>query len=294
MKIDYYEEFVILADTGSFSRAAEQLPFSQAALTQHVQQMEESYGAKLFDRSTRRVELSEYGKLVLPHAQRIVKLRQDALSAVRAQLMHEHYDISIGYFPAAGRYDAPDKVQIFQSQHPELNLKCRELLPEVLTEALRQGEFDFAILEERDEEHDDGYDRLRLNRDKLAAVLPVSHPLASYGAALLAQLAKEQFYLLPEHTFVNRLATEACKEAGFTPTVTYTSFSLKKILDMIAKSSGVSLLMTSPAEKLKQEGVVVVDLIPGVTSSVNLLFRSDSLDENGRMFLDFMATQREL
>jgi len=294
MKIDYYEEFVILAETGSFSRAAEQLPFSQAALTQHIQQMEESYGAKLFDRSTRRVELSEYGKLVLPHAKRIVKLRQDSLSAVRAQLMHEHYDISIGYFPAAGRYDAPDKIELFQNLHPELNLKCRELLPEVLTESMRQGEFDFVILEERDEAHDDGYDRLRLNRDKLAAVLPAGHPLASYGAALLAQLAKEQFYLLPEHTFVNKLATDACKEAGFTPTVTYTSYSLKKILDMIARSAGVSLLMTSPAEKLKQEGVVVVDLIPGVTSSVNLLFRSEALSEHGRQFLDFMSTQREL
>ena len=294
MKIDYYEEFVILAETGSFSRAAEHLPFSQAALTQHIQQMEESYGAKLFDRSTRRVELSEYGKLVLPHAQRIVKLRQDALSAGRAQLMHEHYDISIGYFPAAGRYDAPDKIQLFQNLHPELNLKCRELLPEVLTESMRQGEFDFVILEERDEAHDDGYDRLRLNRDKLAAVLPEGHPLASYGAALLAQLAKEQFYLLPEHTFVNKLATDACKEAGFTPTVTYTSYSLKKILDMIARSAGVSLLMTSPAEKLKQDGVVVVDLIPGVTSSVNLLFRSEALSEHGRQFLDFMSTQRDL
>lgn len=294
MKIDYYEEFVILAETGSFSRAADRLPFSQAALTQHIQHMEESFGAKLFDRSTRHVELSEYGRLVLPHAKRIVTLRQDALSAVKAHLMHEHYDISIGYYPAAGRYDAPDKIQLFQNQHTDLHLKCRELLPEMLTESMRQGEFDFIILEERDEAHNDGYDRLRLNRDKLSAVLPARHPLASYGAVLLAQLAKEQFYLLPEHTFVNKLATDACREAGFTPNVTYTSFSIQKILAMIAQSAGVSLLMTMPAEKRPPEGVVIVDLIPDVTSSVNLLFRSESLDAHGRMFLDFIASQREL
>ena len=58
MKMEFYEEFVILAETGSFSKAAEQLPFTQAALTQHIQQMEEILGVKLFDRSTRKVELS--------------------------------------------------------------------------------------------------------------------------------------------------------------------------------------------------------------------------------------------
>ena len=294
MKLDFYEEFVKLAETGSFSKAAAELPFSQAALTQHIQQMEESLGVRLFDRSTRRVELSEYGRLVLPHAQRILKLREDARSAIKARLMHEHFDLSIGFIPAAGRYDFIEKIDRFQSRYPEINVNCRELLPEVLTESMRKGEFDFVILEERDEPHDDGYDRLRLNRDKLAAVLPASHPLAGYGTALLAQLAKEQFYLMPEHTFVNRLAVDACREAGFTPTVTYTSYSIRNILSMIAKSSGVSLLMTSPAEKLRRDGVAVVDLIPGVTSSVNLLFRSEALGEHGRQFLDFMSTQREL
>lgn len=294
MKLDFYEEFVKLAETGSFSKAAAELPFSQAALTQHIQQMEESLGVRLFDRSTRRVELSEYGRLVLPHAQRILKLREDARSAVRAQFMHEHFDLSIGFYPAAGRYDFMAKFNLFQARHPEMTVKCRELLPDVLTESMRRGEFDFVLLEERDEPHDDGYDRLRLNRDQLAAVLPASHPLAGYGAALLAQLAKEQFYLLPEHTFVNKLAMDACREAGFTPTVTYTSYSIRNILDMISKSAGVSLLMTSPAAKLRQDGVVVVDLIPRVTSSVNLLFRNEALGEQGRQFLDFMSTQREL
>lgn len=294
MKMDYFEEFVILAETGSFSRAAERLPFSQAALTQHIQQMEESFGVKLFDRSTRRVELSEYGKLVLPHAQRIVKLREDARSAVKAQLLHERFDLSVGFYPAAGRYDFIDKIDRFQNRYPDIHVNCRELLPEALAESMRRGEFDFVILEERDEAHDDGYDRLRLNRDKLAAVLPASHPLAGYGTVLLTQLAKEQFYLMPEHTFVNKLAVDACREAGFAPTITYTSYSIRNILGMIAKSSGVSLLMYSPAEKLRQDGVAVADLIPGVTSSVNLLFRTEALNEYGRAFLDFMATQREL
>ena len=75
MKTEFYEEFVLLAEEGSYSRAAEHLSFSQVALTQHIQQMETRIGVRLFERSTRKVELSEYGKLVLPYARRIVRMQ---------------------------------------------------------------------------------------------------------------------------------------------------------------------------------------------------------------------------
>ena len=291
MKIDFYEEFVKLAETESFSRAAEELPFTQAALTQHIQKMESILGVKLFERSTRSVELSEYGKLIFPHARHICKLKADALSAVSQQLMHKHFDLSIGFYPAAGRYSFVDKIQLFQANHPDISVKYRELLPEVLTDSMARGEFDFVILEERDSVIDKDYERLCLNSDTLAAVLPANHPLAGYNAALLTQLSKEQFHMLPERTFVNRLAADACHEAGFTPNVTYTSYSIRNILEMISKSSAVSLLMKAPAEKYQVPGVVIVDLLPRVTSSVNLLYRKNSLSTFGQTFLDFMASQ---
>lgn len=294
MKIDYYEEFVKLAETESFSRAAEELPFTQAALTQHIQKMESILGVKLFERSTRSVELSEYGKLILPHARRLCKLKEDAVSAVSQQLMHEHFDLSIGFYPAAGRYSFVEKIQRFQDAHPDISVKYRELLPEVLTDSMARGEFDFVILEERDSVINDGYERICLNQDKLAAVLPANHPLAGYNAALLTQLSKEQFHMLPERTFVNRLATDACHEAGFTPNVTYTSHSIQNILEMISKSRAVSLLMKTPAEKYRLPGVVIVDLIPRVTSSVNLLYRKNALSSIGETFLAFMASQLTL
>lgn len=293
MKMEYYEEFVKLAETGSFSRAAESFPFTQAALTQHIQQMESLYGVKLFDRSTRRVELSEFGKLILPHAKRMVKLKNEAMSAVSQQLMHKHYDLSIGFYPAAARYNFVDRIHLFQTQNPDISIRFRELLPEALIESMEMGEFDFVILEEIDGHFSGNYDRICLNKDSLAAVLPASHPLAGYSEVLLTQLAKEQFLMMPEHTFVHALATTACKERGFSPAVTYTSYSISNLLDIVAGGNGISLLMKTPAQRHKTSEVSVVELIPAIYSSVNLLYRDSKIDEFGKRFLEFMMTQVE-
>lgn len=293
MKMEYYEEFVKLAETGSFSKAAEAFSFTQAALTQHIQQMESLYGVKLFDRSTRRVELSEFGRLILPNAKRMVKLKNEAMSAVSQQLMHKHYDLSIGFYPAAARYNFVDRIKSFQSMNTDVSIRFRELLPDALMESMEMGEFDFAILEEMDSKVDKRYDRICLNKDTLAAVLAANHPLASYSEVLLTQLAREQFLMMPEHTFVHSLAITACKEKGFSPTVTYTSYNISNLLDIVAQGNGISLLMRTPALRYKTPEVSVVDLMPGIYSSVNLLYHESELSEYGKRFLEFMITQSE-
>ena len=294
MKTEFYEEFVLLAEVGSYSKAAEQLSFSQVALTQHIQQMEALVGVRLFERSTRKVELSEYGKLVLPYARRIVKLREEAISAVSKRSPHKHFDLSVGFHPAAARFDFVTKIQQFQELHPEITIECRELLPDMLMEAMNHGEFDFILMEEIDGETNDGYDRLCMNRDTLAAVVPSTHPLAGYGEALLTQLSREQFFMLPEHSFVCQLAISSCKKRGFLPTITYTSYSITNIIEMIAKNNGVSLLIKSPAQKHKSTGVSIVDLIPAIYSSVNLLFKENNLNDSGRILLDFMSLHKQV
>ena len=293
MKMEYYEEFVKLAETGSFSKAAEYFPFTQAALTQHIQQMETLYGVKLFDRTTRQVELSEFGKLVLPYAKRVVKLKNEAQSAVSQQLMHKHYDLSIGFCPAAARYNFADRIYRFQSMNPDISIRFCELLPDDLMESIEMGKFDFVALEEMDSKADGDYDRISLSKDSLAAVLPAAHPLAGYDEVLLTQLSREQFMMLPERTFVHSLATMACKEKGFSPAVTYTNHNISNLLEVVAKGNGISLLMKAPAMRYKTPDVSVVDLIPSIYSSVNLLYRDSDLDEFGRRFLEFMMTQVE-
>ena len=291
MKTELYEQFLILAEERSFSKAAQKMPFTQAALTQKIQQMETAIGVPLFDRTTRKLELSEYGKIMRPHAQRIVQLKNEALAAISRQQTMQTYDLTVGFYPTASRYNFVEKMNLFRSHHPEINTHFRELLPAALMEAMERGEFDFIICEESDHARNPNFDRLELNHDVLAAVIPASHPLANYREVLLSQLAKERFLMLPENTFVYHTAISACKAQNFTPSIAYTSYSIKNILEMVGQGSGISLLVKGPAKSFRISNVSILDISPPIASSINLLYREDKLTTKGRVFLDFMKAQ---
>lgn len=291
MKTELYEYFLILAELRSFSKAAQQLPFTQAALTQKIQQMETALGVPLFDRTTRKLELNEYGKIMRPHAQRIVQLKNEALAAISRQQTMQTYDLTVGFYPTASRYNFVEKMNLFRSHHPEINTHFRELLPATLMEAMERGEFDFIICEESDRALNPNFDRLELDHDVLAAVIPASHPLANYQEVLLSQLSKERFLMLPENTFVYHTAISACKDQNFTPSIAYTSYSIKNILEMVGQGSGVSLLVKKPAESFRVQDASIISVSPPVVSSVNLLYREHTLTPKGKVFLDFMKDQ---
>lgn len=294
MKMDLYSDFIALADTGSFSKAAEQLSISQSTLTLHIKQLEEKLGVTLFDRSTRKVSLSECGQLFLPHARKVVNLSLEARSALSKQQSSQHYDISIGFYPSAARYNIFDWIRPFQNEYPDISVQYREHLPPTLRKHMEQGEFDFTVLEESHTQSNDGYDRICLDRDTLVAVLPATHPLAEYDEALLSQLSKESFLMMPENTFVYTLAMESCKAKGFTPSITYTSFSISSILEMVGRGDGVSMLMKAPVMKYKSSDVAVIELNPSRSSCVNLLYRKDKLNDCGKKFLEFLRRNTEL
>ena len=77
MELNYIREFVFLANINNFQEAADALYISQSTLSRHIQSLENELQNKLFDRTTRSVQLSEFGKFFLPYAQELVCVGQD-------------------------------------------------------------------------------------------------------------------------------------------------------------------------------------------------------------------------
>lgn len=82
MNIDYLKEFVVLADNGSFSRAAEVLFLSQSSLSKHIKALEQELDVLLFRRTTRCLELTEEGEVFLTYARRISRLQYEYQTAL--------------------------------------------------------------------------------------------------------------------------------------------------------------------------------------------------------------------
>ena len=99
MDIDYIHEFVVLAGTGNYMEAADRLFLTQSSLTRHIQKLEADLGVTLFDRTTRRIELNQYGRLFLPYAEQIALLQKDYTTAFCNELNRERGTIRIGAIP---------------------------------------------------------------------------------------------------------------------------------------------------------------------------------------------------
>ncbi|MGM9538224.1 MAG: LysR family transcriptional regulator [Candidatus Onthomonas sp.] len=250
MEIGYFREFVILAETQNFWAAAERLFISQSALSKHIKSMEKQLGAPLLERNPRKMELTEFGKLVLPYAQSVARLQYEYESATFSYLNQENEPLHIATIPVIAHYNITDVLVEFQLQYPTIpfdieeadTLEVREWL---LEHKCHLGIFrDSAKYLEHDPDKEAQLIKIPYCQDYLVAVLPADHPLAGEKQVALSQLSTEYFALIQQGTMPYKLCMRACREAGFTPRVLLTSHRLETILDMVRKGSCIALMFS--------------------------------------------------
>ena len=91
MKIEYLDEFLTLAKYRNYVIAADMLYLSQSTLTRHVQSLEEFYGVTLFDRNTRKMEITKAGEMLIPYAQTITKMYNEFLTGTEKRIENNNY-----------------------------------------------------------------------------------------------------------------------------------------------------------------------------------------------------------
>src|ERR1700675_3440325 len=126
MELHQLRYFCAVADTGSFSRAAEQSHISQPSLSQQILKLESELGARLFDRLGRSVRLTDLGKTLLPRARAILR----ELEAAKGEVM-ERKDfvggfVTVGVIPTVAPYFLPPALSLFAKQFPQARLTVSE------------------------------------------------------------------------------------------------------------------------------------------------------------------------
>ena len=251
MDINYFKEFVILAETYNYWAASERLFIGQSSLSKHIKTLEKDLGAPLFFRTSRKVELTDFGKLMLPYAQSMAKLQYDYETAAFNYLHAENEQLNIASIPVLAHYNITDILIQFQLNHPSVQVNIQEADTMIVREMLLERKCDIAIFRdstaylEHNPDKESKLVKIPYCTDRLLAILPPDHPLAEDSQIELSQLSTEYFALLQQETMPYELCMRACREAGFTPQVAFTSHNLDAILDMVHKGSCVSLLFTN-------------------------------------------------
>src|SRR5580765_4021774 len=176
MELHQLRYFCAVADTGSFSRAAEQSHVSQPSLSQQILKLEDELGARLFDRLGRSVRLTEVGKAFLPRARGVLRELEAARGDVVEQKGSVGGSVNVGAIPTVAPYLLPRVLTEFARKFPQAQLSVIEEITPVLLDRLRAGAIDVAVLALPIRGHE--FESFPLLTERLFAALPKKHRLA--------------------------------------------------------------------------------------------------------------------
>jgi LysR family hydrogen peroxide-inducible transcriptional activator len=145
MEIHQLTYFVAVAETGSFSRAAERCNIAQPSLSQQIQKLEQELGEPLFDRLTRRVVLTDAGRSLLPRATSILAELQDIKHSMNQEADSSRGMLNVGFIPTMAPFVLPKVIQRFSKEFPQARLAVHEDLTESLVRELVDGKLDVGI-----------------------------------------------------------------------------------------------------------------------------------------------------
>lgn len=249
MELHQLRYFCAIAETGNFSRAAQQTHVSQPSLSQQIRKLEDELGARLFDRLGRSVRLTELGRAFLPRARAVLRELESARSDVVERKASIGGPVCVGVIPTIAPYFLPPVLAAFSRKFPQAQVTVVEEITPLLLEKLRAGSMDVAIVALPLQGRGHEFDLFPLMTEKLYAVLPKDHAMAARRSIPLGELEGEPFLLLRDGHCFRETAVAACKRARVSPNIVFESGQFSSILSMVSAGLGVSIVPAMALEK---------------------------------------------
>lgn len=265
MEINKLRTFVDLAKTLSFSETAENLYISQSTISKQIKGLEKELGQKLFERNNKNVTLSDYGKLILPNAKKIVLL-SDWISKETSEFKNNSGQIRLGIIPTFANYDIFKQTMNYQKLRPDINLALQEIETNQLVNTLKQKQVDVAFIRTLMPEKLD-FEKIIIAQESFTVCLNREHTLANRRKIELADLKDENFIMLAKNSLLYETVINLCQKAGFEPKISFVSDRMSSIFQMVKSNQGVAILMHP---QTKNSELSFVSLEP--TSTNTLLF----------------------
>ena len=271
MESMYLREFTVLAETGNFQKAADELFISQPTLTRHIMLLEKELGAKVFHRTTRKIQLSEYGEYLLPYAKEITRLEAEYTNHIRKRVADAREVLTIGSIPAMSTYNITELFVEFNMANPSCSINVIEDYTPVLIRYLQEGKCDFAFL--RSDNSPDEFRKIPITQDEMVALFPSDHPFANENLITVEQLKNENLLLLQGDLLYKRLFDDSDKEA-MRPRVSFSGTRVENVVDMVGKGMGVTLVLKSSMRSFLNHNVSVVEITPSLIMDISLTYIS--------------------
>ncbi|ARX81113.1 MULTISPECIES: LysR family transcriptional regulator [Streptomyces] len=258
MELQQMRYVVAVAETNSFTRAAERCLVVQSALSHQIARLENELGARLFERTSRRVRLTPAGAAFLPAARQCLDAAERAAAEVAATVGEVRGRLAVGLIPTVAAVDVPGALRDFRRQYPQVRISLRVGASDDLIEQVREGALDVAFLGLPTTARPQGVAAHELARDRLVAVVAPDHPLAGQASVGLRRLATEVFVDLPAGTAGRLQSDQAFSAAGLSRDVAFEVTAADYMTRLVAPGLGIAMLPSAYAPQLT--GVTTVEV----------------------------------
>jgi DNA-binding transcriptional LysR family regulator len=281
--------FVAVAEELHFGRAAERLHVAQPGLSQQIKVLERLLGVRLLERTSRQVRLTAAGGVLLTESRRLLAETARVADRVRRTGRGEIGRLTVAAIGSATYDVVPRLLRAHRERYPDVELVLREMSTPAQVQALRAGEIDVGLLRLPADTADLATHTVR--EDRMALMLPETHPLARKARVPLRALAREPLIIFPAAPRPSWADTviAACREAGFEPIVAQEAMESATVVSFVAAGIGIAVvpeglkvlaragvvfrLVAPPAPVTRLAAVYRVGALPPVVGAVITLMR---------------------
>ena len=255
LELRHLRYFRVVVEELHFGRAAARLAVAQPTISVQIKQLEARVGARLFERHTRQVSLTDAGRTLDEAARRILRDVDTAVEATREVHAGHAGVLRVGFGPTLMLSTLAHVVRAYRQRHPGVRIDLREMPTSEQLTALLRGDLDVGFVRGADADP-----RLHVElfaREPLLIALHVDHPGAGAARVPLASLAHDPWVLFPRaiaprlHEQVIRL----CRQAGFTPNVVQESREVYTTVGLVGAGVGVTIVPDT-VRRMSRTGVV--------------------------------------
>lgn len=279
MELRHLRYFVAVAEERHFGRAAARLHVVQPTLSMQIQALERELGGLLFERTSRRVELTEAGEVLLVEARRTLAQAERAAAVVHQSLSGQTGTVRVGFSGVAML--SGGLISTLRQHHdtyPNVEVTVQELAPLRQAELIGEGSLDIGFCPRSKFDPDIHCRTEKISAIRLIAAIPSGHPLASRATINYTDLNREQV-IVYTHDDVEDLSLEYIRSQGQEPIVVHRAATTLGVLALVAAGLGIAVVPDT-TEQIKIPEITFRPLLDP-EASVDLLLLSRAPETSG-------------
>ena len=275
MEIKHLQYFIKVTQTGSFTRAADELYMTQPAVSRIIKSLEDEIGMPLFIRSRKKLLLTDAGKVFYEHAQKMEEQFQMLQVSLNSLSNRTKGHIRIGLPSIIDSIFFSRLIASFHKEYPDITFQLIEDGSKGIEEKVMNEKLDFGVVF-LPASHP-VFEAYSLGQESLKLIVPSKHRLAHRKEVDLDELKDEDFIMFNKDFALRDCIYTACRKSHFEPKIISETSQLDFIEEMVASNMGITLLPESTIKGLTTDVKEIKISHPVINWHLSIIWKKDPM-----------------